>query len=316
MVLSSSSIGEYHHRFRIIIEVLELILDGCMINKVTFARRNLQAISSTTQLKEQLITYGTCKSKTWNMVMGSFAGLDDFIQGLVYNKECLDIFHGSSNRIGFIGLFGSSLFQYLIRTLSTATKHPATATIQTPLPATKQPIISMTTLVLNWYINEYFCFERSSSKWPRRWTRFISQLFWLIQNMLNSILLTNVLFSFTDGRHAYDFNLELFDKLNKEVSTECVKVMHIIAMRTYLSLSNMVPPGCASNTAFTQRDGNEGTNFQVSTFTGMDPPYSLPDNVALLTLHIYSHCLHGTQDRCLGDSRASLLTNQMTTTKD
>ncbi|PWA43394.1 galactose mutarotase-like domain-containing protein [Artemisia annua] len=87
-----------------------------------------------------------------------------------------------------------------------------------------------------------------------------------------------------DGRHAYDFNLELFDKLNKEVSTECVKVMHIMAMRTYLSLSNMVPPGCASNTAFTQRDGNEGTNFQVSTFTGMDLPYSLPDNVALLTL--------------------------------
>nr|GEY53800.1 probable alpha-mannosidase At5g13980 [Tanacetum cinerariifolium] len=36
--------------------------------------------------------------------------------------------------------------------------------------------------------------------------------------------------------------------------------------------------------AFTEQDGNEGTNFQVSTFTGMDPSYSLPDNVALLTL--------------------------------
>ncbi|GKD95907.1 hypothetical protein Tco_1379804, partial [Tanacetum coccineum] len=31
-------------------------------------------------------------------------------------------------------------------------------------------------------------------------------------------------------------------------------------------------------------DVNEGTNLQVLTFTGMDPSYSLPVNVALLTL--------------------------------
>ncbi|KAJ0639214.1 putative alpha-mannosidase [Helianthus annuus] len=36
--------------------------------------------------------------------------------------------------------------------------------------------------------------------------------------------------------------------------------------------------------AFTEQDGNKGTNFQVSKFSGMDSTYSLPDNVALLTL--------------------------------
>ncbi|XP_071733946.1 probable alpha-mannosidase At5g13980 isoform X2 [Rutidosis leptorrhynchoides] len=36
--------------------------------------------------------------------------------------------------------------------------------------------------------------------------------------------------------------------------------------------------------AFTEQDGNDETNFQVSKFSGMDPTYSLPDNVALLTL--------------------------------
>lgn len=36
--------------------------------------------------------------------------------------------------------------------------------------------------------------------------------------------------------------------------------------------------------AFTEQDGNKGTDFQVSTFSGMDPTYSLPDNVALITL--------------------------------
>ncbi|KAK1433974.1 hypothetical protein QVD17_10892 [Tagetes erecta] len=36
--------------------------------------------------------------------------------------------------------------------------------------------------------------------------------------------------------------------------------------------------------AFTEQDGNKGANFQVSKFSGMDPTYSLPDNVALLTL--------------------------------
>ncbi|MFS7971359.1 putative alpha-mannosidase [Helianthus anomalus] len=36
--------------------------------------------------------------------------------------------------------------------------------------------------------------------------------------------------------------------------------------------------------AFTEQDGNKGTNFQVSKFSGMDPTYSLPDNVVLLTL--------------------------------
>ncbi|KAA8542054.1 hypothetical protein F0562_023206 [Nyssa sinensis] len=36
--------------------------------------------------------------------------------------------------------------------------------------------------------------------------------------------------------------------------------------------------------AFTEQDGDKGTNFQVSTFSGMDPSYSLPDNVAMITL--------------------------------
>ncbi|KAM0060144.1 putative alpha-mannosidase [Helianthus debilis subsp. tardiflorus] len=36
--------------------------------------------------------------------------------------------------------------------------------------------------------------------------------------------------------------------------------------------------------AFTEQDENKGTNFQVSKFSGMDSTYSLPDNVALLTL--------------------------------
>uniref|UniRef100_A0A251RVG3 Putative galactose mutarotase-like domain-containing protein n=1 Tax=Helianthus annuus TaxID=4232 RepID=A0A251RVG3_HELAN len=36
--------------------------------------------------------------------------------------------------------------------------------------------------------------------------------------------------------------------------------------------------------SFTEQDGNKGTNFQVSKFSGMDSTYSLPDNVALLTL--------------------------------
>ncbi|XP_076960936.1 putative alpha-mannosidase At5g13980 [Bidens hawaiensis] len=36
--------------------------------------------------------------------------------------------------------------------------------------------------------------------------------------------------------------------------------------------------------AFTEQDGNKGTNFQVSKISGMDFNYSLPDNVALLTL--------------------------------
>lgn len=36
--------------------------------------------------------------------------------------------------------------------------------------------------------------------------------------------------------------------------------------------------------AFTEQDEKTGTNFQVSTFSGMDSSYSLPDNVALLTL--------------------------------
>ncbi|KAJ0440560.1 putative alpha-mannosidase [Helianthus annuus] len=36
--------------------------------------------------------------------------------------------------------------------------------------------------------------------------------------------------------------------------------------------------------AFTEQDENKATNFQVSKFSGMDSTYSLPDNVALLTL--------------------------------
>ncbi|CAI9294072.1 unnamed protein product [Lactuca saligna] len=36
--------------------------------------------------------------------------------------------------------------------------------------------------------------------------------------------------------------------------------------------------------AFTEQDEKTRTNFQVSTFSGMDSSYSLPDNVALLTL--------------------------------
>ncbi|KAJ0639216.1 putative alpha-mannosidase [Helianthus annuus] len=36
--------------------------------------------------------------------------------------------------------------------------------------------------------------------------------------------------------------------------------------------------------AFTEQDENKRTNFQVSKFSGMDSTYSLPDNVALLTL--------------------------------
>nr|KAJ0214744.1 hypothetical protein LSAT_V11C400225760 [Lactuca sativa] len=36
--------------------------------------------------------------------------------------------------------------------------------------------------------------------------------------------------------------------------------------------------------AFTEQDKKTRTNFQVSTFSGMDSSYSLPDNVALLTL--------------------------------
>ncbi|XP_076898589.1 putative alpha-mannosidase At5g13980 [Bidens hawaiensis] len=37
-------------------------------------------------------------------------------------------------------------------------------------------------------------------------------------------------------------------------------------------------------TEVTEQDGNEGTNFQVSKSSRMDPTYSLPDNVVLLTL--------------------------------
>ncbi|KAK1422413.1 hypothetical protein QVD17_25512 [Tagetes erecta] len=36
--------------------------------------------------------------------------------------------------------------------------------------------------------------------------------------------------------------------------------------------------------AFTEQDGNKGTDFQVSKYSGMDSTYSLPDNVVLLTL--------------------------------
>ncbi|KAI3671466.1 hypothetical protein L1987_87204 [Smallanthus sonchifolius] len=36
--------------------------------------------------------------------------------------------------------------------------------------------------------------------------------------------------------------------------------------------------------AFTEQDENKGTNFHVTKFSGMDSNYSLPDNVALLTL--------------------------------
>uniref|UniRef100_A0A5B7A9H0 Alpha-mannosidase n=1 Tax=Davidia involucrata TaxID=16924 RepID=A0A5B7A9H0_DAVIN len=36
--------------------------------------------------------------------------------------------------------------------------------------------------------------------------------------------------------------------------------------------------------AFTEQDGDKWTNFQVSTFSGTDPSYSLPDNVAMITL--------------------------------
>ncbi|GAV60191.1 Glyco_hydro_38 domain-containing protein/Glyco_hydro_38C domain-containing protein/Alpha-mann_mid domain-containing protein [Cephalotus follicularis] len=36
--------------------------------------------------------------------------------------------------------------------------------------------------------------------------------------------------------------------------------------------------------AFTEQDGDSWTNSHVSTFSGMDPSYALPDNVALLTL--------------------------------
>lgn len=36
--------------------------------------------------------------------------------------------------------------------------------------------------------------------------------------------------------------------------------------------------------AFTEQDGDKSTNFQVPTFSAMDPSYSLPDNVAMITL--------------------------------
>ncbi|KAL6013289.1 hypothetical protein ACLOJK_003781 [Asimina triloba] len=38
--------------------------------------------------------------------------------------------------------------------------------------------------------------------------------------------------------------------------------------------------------AFTEQDGDSWTNSHVSTFTAMDPSYSLPDNVAMITLQI------------------------------
>ncbi|KAK3006027.1 hypothetical protein RJ639_016109 [Escallonia herrerae] len=36
--------------------------------------------------------------------------------------------------------------------------------------------------------------------------------------------------------------------------------------------------------AFTEQDGSKWTDFEVSTFSGVDPLYSLPDNVAIITL--------------------------------
>ncbi|XP_059643821.1 probable alpha-mannosidase At5g13980 [Cornus florida] len=36
--------------------------------------------------------------------------------------------------------------------------------------------------------------------------------------------------------------------------------------------------------AFTEQDGDKWSNFQVSSFSGIDPSYTLPDNVAMLTL--------------------------------
>ncbi|CAK9181428.1 unnamed protein product [Ilex paraguariensis] len=36
--------------------------------------------------------------------------------------------------------------------------------------------------------------------------------------------------------------------------------------------------------AFTEQDGDKYTNFQVPTFSGMAPSYSLPDNIAMITL--------------------------------
>ncbi|KAA8540621.1 hypothetical protein F0562_024460 [Nyssa sinensis] len=36
--------------------------------------------------------------------------------------------------------------------------------------------------------------------------------------------------------------------------------------------------------AFSEQDGDKWSNFKVSTFSGMDPSYSLPDNVAMITL--------------------------------
>nr|GMC73704.1 probable alpha-mannosidase At5g13980 [Ipomoea batatas] len=36
--------------------------------------------------------------------------------------------------------------------------------------------------------------------------------------------------------------------------------------------------------AFAEQEINEGTKFQIPTFTGIDPSYSLPDNVAIITL--------------------------------
>jgi len=44
---------------------------------------------------------------------------------------------------------------------------------------------------------------------------------------------------------------------------------------------------CLSHFIYLNRalqDGNKGTDFQVSKYSGMDSTYSLPDNVVLLTL--------------------------------
>ncbi|KAM7483510.1 hypothetical protein LguiB_008093 [Lonicera macranthoides] len=38
--------------------------------------------------------------------------------------------------------------------------------------------------------------------------------------------------------------------------------------------------------AFSEQDGEKWTNFQVPTFSAMDPSYNLPDNVAMITLQI------------------------------
>ncbi|KAA8531359.1 hypothetical protein F0562_006068 [Nyssa sinensis] len=68
--------------------------------------------------------------------------------------------------------------------------------------------------------------------------------------------------------------IPIADRIGKEIVTQITTAMK--SNKTFYTDSN--------GRDFIIRDGDKWSNFKVSTFSGMDPSYSLPDNVAMITL--------------------------------